>query len=253
MVALIAHGRLAALAEPDELRRQATGGDVIEIETDRAFDGSSLEGQPLVRGVSQASPRAMRVVVQDASAATPPIVSAITKTGTNVVKAGEYRLTFDEVFAELVGRHERRVNEQESAEVAHERNEDDARALVERELESRRADAVTTPLDQEAEDRELAEARSRTATTGPGEDTPRASLDETQLTPAGSADVRPARTLDDQARNLPPGDDLDGLPPADARPSEEVMPADPEARMDVESGLRPPPDEDTPRAREAGR
>ena len=33
MVALIAEGALVALAPPDDLRRQAMGGDVIEIET----------------------------------------------------------------------------------------------------------------------------------------------------------------------------------------------------------------------------
>ena len=39
-VALIADGRLIALAPPDELRRSALGGEVVEIETTRAFDGA---------------------------------------------------------------------------------------------------------------------------------------------------------------------------------------------------------------------
>ena len=43
-VALIAAGRLVALATPDELRRQAMGGDVVAIETATPFDG---DGPPL--------------------------------------------------------------------------------------------------------------------------------------------------------------------------------------------------------------
>ena len=38
MVALISGGRLIALATPEELRREAMGGDIVEIETTDAFD-----------------------------------------------------------------------------------------------------------------------------------------------------------------------------------------------------------------------
>jgi ABC-2 type transport system ATP-binding protein len=181
MVALIAQGRLAALAEPDELRRQATGGDIVEIETAKAFDGSVLEGEPTVRRVSQISPRGMRVVVADAGSAMPAIVSAINDAGAEVVKAGEYRLTFDEVFAELVGRNQRRVAEQESGAVAHERNADEARALVDRELDRRREATGTSRAAAPVEVAEAPEA-------------------------ARAADVGADRTMDDQARNLPPED-----------------------------------------------
>ena len=47
-VALIAEGRLIALATPDELRRLAVGGDVIEIETAARFDGMALAELPFV-------------------------------------------------------------------------------------------------------------------------------------------------------------------------------------------------------------
>src|SRR6202035_1643736 len=70
-VAVLARGRLIALAAPDELRRMALGGEVIEIQTGRAFDASTLEGLPGVRSVRQNTPRHFLVVADDAGVATP--------------------------------------------------------------------------------------------------------------------------------------------------------------------------------------
>ena len=102
-VALIATGRLVALATPDELRREAMGGDVVAIETAAAFDGGSLRSLPFVRRVRQDGPRSVTVVVDDAGTATPDVVEAI-RAETEVVSAREERPTFDEVFAILVER-----------------------------------------------------------------------------------------------------------------------------------------------------
>ena len=104
-VALIAEGRLVALATPTELRRMAAGGDVIEIETAERFDGLSLEGLPFVRRVRQDGPRHLTLVVDDAGRATPDAVDAITERGGEVVLAREARASFDDVFATLIGRH----------------------------------------------------------------------------------------------------------------------------------------------------
>jgi ABC-2 type transport system ATP-binding protein len=104
LVALIAGGQLIALAQPEELRRQATGGDIIEIETAGAFDVGVLKQLPHVSAVDQRGPRTVRVTVDDAGAATPDVVTAVTEAGGDVLSAREYRLSFDEVFAELVGR-----------------------------------------------------------------------------------------------------------------------------------------------------
>jgi ABC-2 type transport system ATP-binding protein len=107
-VALISDGHLVALAEPDELRREATGGDVIEIETAVAFDAPRLAGLPSVRSVSQSGPRTFRVTVDEAGAATPAVVEAIGEGGIDVVSASEYRPSFDEIFATLVARDRER-------------------------------------------------------------------------------------------------------------------------------------------------
>jgi ABC-2 type transport system ATP-binding protein len=104
-VALIAGGRLIAYAPPEELRRQATGGDIIEIETVRVVDASSFEALPGVVRVRQLQPRRIRVTVEDAATGLPGVVEAVGATGAEVASAQEQRISFDEVFAELVARH----------------------------------------------------------------------------------------------------------------------------------------------------
>jgi ABC-2 type transport system ATP-binding protein len=104
MVALIAEGHLIALDTPDDLRRKATGGDLIEVETAARFNASKLVALPHVRSVNQQTPRAFRVTVDDAGTATPDVVAAVAESGGEVVSAREIRLSFDEVFAELVSR-----------------------------------------------------------------------------------------------------------------------------------------------------
>jgi ABC-2 type transport system ATP-binding protein len=106
-VALIAHGRLLALATPDDLRREAVGGDMIEVETTDPFDGEVLRKLPEVRDVRTQGPRTFQVVVDEAGAATPAVVDAISEAGGDVAAAREVRPSFDDVFAELVERDAR--------------------------------------------------------------------------------------------------------------------------------------------------
>jgi ABC-2 type transport system ATP-binding protein len=103
-VALIADGRLLALATPDELRREALGGDVVEVETAALFDSEQIFRLPFVRGVRQDGPRRLSVVVDDAATAIPDVVQAIGSHGGEVVSAREVRPSFDDVFAALVER-----------------------------------------------------------------------------------------------------------------------------------------------------
>jgi ABC-2 type transport system ATP-binding protein len=103
-VALIAGGRLIALATPEELRHEAVGGDVVAVETTGLFDGAALTDLPFVRKVRQLGPRTLSIVVDDAGTATPAVVEAIAARGGEVASAREERPTFDDVFAELVER-----------------------------------------------------------------------------------------------------------------------------------------------------
>ncbi len=103
-VALIAGGRLLALATPDELRREVVGGDVVIVETAAMFDAATLAGLPFVREARQDGPRSLTVVVDDAGPALPDVVEAVSGRGGEVVSAREERASFDDVFARLVQR-----------------------------------------------------------------------------------------------------------------------------------------------------
>jgi ABC-2 type transport system ATP-binding protein len=105
-VAVLSGGRLIALAPPDDLRRMASGGDVIQIRTAAAFDASALEDLPGVREIQQHAPREFLVIANDAATATPRVVEAVDAAGGSVESSSEYRPTFDEVFSALVARAE---------------------------------------------------------------------------------------------------------------------------------------------------
>jgi ABC-2 type transport system ATP-binding protein len=103
-VAMIVGGRIVALAPPDELRRMATNGDLLEIETAAMYDGAGLQGLPGVRDIRQIGPRELRVVVDDAGTLLPLVVDRIKSSGVEVESAREQRLSFDDIFAILVAR-----------------------------------------------------------------------------------------------------------------------------------------------------
>lgn len=105
-VAVLSHAKLIALAPPDELRRMALGGEVIEIRTAGPFDALYLEHLAGVREVRQRAPREFLVIADDAATATPRVVEAIQAAGGSVVSSREYLPSFDEIFSTLVGRGE---------------------------------------------------------------------------------------------------------------------------------------------------
>jgi ABC-2 type transport system ATP-binding protein len=101
-VLLISDGNVVAAGTPDQLRRSALGGDVVDVETADPIDASVLRQVPGVQRIEQRGPTAIRVTVEDAATTIPEIVEAITGAGGEVASAGETRPSYDEVFALLV-------------------------------------------------------------------------------------------------------------------------------------------------------
>jgi ABC-2 type transport system ATP-binding protein len=104
-VALISTGELVALGAPDDLRRQALGGEVIEVVTAHPFEARSLPPIDGVVQVRQTGPREMLVIAEDAGRAGPLVVDAVDDAGGDVESSREYRPTFDEVFTSIVQSH----------------------------------------------------------------------------------------------------------------------------------------------------
>ncbi len=119
-VAVLSNSRLIALAPPQELRRMASGGDVIQVRTAAAFDGITLEQLPGIREVRQRAPRDFLVIADDGATATPRVVEAIQNAGGTVELTREYQPSFDEVFSTLVAREAGESAEEEQLE-PHER------------------------------------------------------------------------------------------------------------------------------------
>ncbi|HTI30049.1 MAG TPA: ABC transporter ATP-binding protein [Methylomirabilota bacterium] len=101
-VALIAEGRLVAMAPPEELRRRAIGGQAIEVETEAPFDPSALADLPEVLGVRPIGVTTFLATVDDAGSAMPVVVESVAAHGGAVESAREYRPSFDDVFATLL-------------------------------------------------------------------------------------------------------------------------------------------------------
>jgi ABC-2 type transport system ATP-binding protein len=106
-VALVAGGRLLAEGTPSELRRQAFGGDVVDVVApDLQWTAANdLSRLPAVRRVEQAAPGRVRLLVDDAARAAPELVRALERSGYHVEQAATTQPSFDEVFTLLVHRH----------------------------------------------------------------------------------------------------------------------------------------------------
>ena len=152
-VALIAEGRLIAFASPEELRRRAFGGQLLEVETSDPVDADRLQTDVAVDEVRRIGPRRLQVLSQDAATATPAVIAGAEAQGATVTSIHEARPSFDEVFALLV-----RGSESEEARASAEAS---SNGLPRHEA----ALAPLPPADDAGDDRDLPPAM--TTTRGP--------------------------------------------------------------------------------------
>ena len=118
LVALIAEGRVLAFGTPEELRKQALGGDVVEVTMKGLFDVSALHEATGVLGVNQTGPRTFELIVEDAGTATPETVQLMGAAGVEIESIREIRPTFEDVFTRLVERDQERREQAEPASAA---------------------------------------------------------------------------------------------------------------------------------------
>jgi ABC-2 type transport system ATP-binding protein len=111
VVALISGGRLIAHGTPDELRHQAFGGDVVEVEMAALYDAATLTRPEGVRDVRQTGPKTFQLIVDDAGTASADMLQTMARSGGEVEAVREIRPSFEDVFARLVER-DREVRKQ---------------------------------------------------------------------------------------------------------------------------------------------
>ncbi len=117
-VALMSEGRLIAFGTPDELRRKAFGGEVLEVTTEGMFDAATLRQSPGVSHVRQTGPRSFQLVVDNAGTATADAAQALAEAGAEAASIREIRPSFEEVFTSLVEASRSGVLETEPADAA---------------------------------------------------------------------------------------------------------------------------------------
>jgi ABC-2 type transport system ATP-binding protein len=103
-VALMDEGRMVALGSPDELRRKALGGEVIDVVSE-GFTPESLDAVrslPGVRRVESISLYNLRAYVDSAGDGLPHVLNALEGCGVEITSAQEYAPSFDEVFVRLL-------------------------------------------------------------------------------------------------------------------------------------------------------
>ena len=103
-VALISGGRLIAFGGPEDLRRDALGGDVVEVTMAGAYDSAAFARTEGVRGVRQTGAQTFELVVDDAATATAEAVQTMSTEAGQVQAVREIRPSFEDVFAHLVER-----------------------------------------------------------------------------------------------------------------------------------------------------
>lgn len=103
-VGLMYDGALIAVGNPYNLRRQAFGGDIVEISIERPPDRylDQLAQLPGVRATEERGDAPLRITVEDAKGTIPLLLDAVEHSGATVRSVAQYQPTFDEVFIRLI-------------------------------------------------------------------------------------------------------------------------------------------------------
>ncbi|MET0144349.1 MAG: ABC transporter ATP-binding protein [Ilumatobacteraceae bacterium] len=108
-VGLLSDGELLLVDTPENLRKAAFDGEVVDIELSRAVAETELQELARVDGVlsgpESVSARVWRVVVDDADAAIDRLDDVLARLQLPVIEAREHVVDFDEAFVRVIERH----------------------------------------------------------------------------------------------------------------------------------------------------
>jgi ABC-2 type transport system ATP-binding protein len=106
-VAVLREGQVLTIDTPDGLRRQAFGGELLDLETVDSLPGEEVDALLRLPGISDVratdrSRRSHRLVVEDADAAISTVRGRLESRGVDVVALRQDLPSFDDVFVALV-------------------------------------------------------------------------------------------------------------------------------------------------------
>lgn len=105
LVGILAEGRLLTVDSPEELRRRAFGGEVVDVTLARPVQATSIEEIAHIAGASsydRLDPNRIRLVVTSASDVSPKITSWSSQNGNRIESVDQHLPPFDDVFVELI-------------------------------------------------------------------------------------------------------------------------------------------------------
>jgi ABC-2 type transport system ATP-binding protein len=107
MVGVMREGRLIAVDTPQNLRRQAYGGDTLTMEAAQPFAMAVVEQMaelPFIKQkpIRMLGPTTVRVIVDDAATAIPELLTWAQTQGLKVLSVEPSTPIFEDVFVELI-------------------------------------------------------------------------------------------------------------------------------------------------------
>jgi ABC-2 type transport system ATP-binding protein len=111
LVGLLSEGALLGIDTPDNLRRAAFAGEVIDVEFSSRVEAADLAPITALDVVlappEEIEPRKWRIVVRDADTGEQELATAIQQSGLAVVDIQEHTVDFDEAFVRVIERSRR--------------------------------------------------------------------------------------------------------------------------------------------------
>jgi ABC-2 type transport system ATP-binding protein len=104
-VAVLANGRMLAFETPEELRRTAFEGELVDVMFGSPVDQATVESLNEAIGartLERLDPRTVRLVVDDAGTAGPAIARWGDHSGVPIEESEAYVPSFDDVFVAVV-------------------------------------------------------------------------------------------------------------------------------------------------------
>ena len=105
VVAVMANGRIVALAPPDQLRRRAFGGDIVDLRPERGWftpeEVAKLGTESFVVRAERTADGA-RLIVEDAAMDTPRLVDVVREMDIGAVGVDQLTPNYDDIFVSIM-------------------------------------------------------------------------------------------------------------------------------------------------------
>lgn len=107
-IALLSEGRMVEWGAPEDLRRRAFGGELVDVTFAEVVTWpviERIEAAVGARGSDSLGPRSVRFTVEDAGSAVPLITTVADEANVEVIEAERVVPEFDDVFVRIVDSH----------------------------------------------------------------------------------------------------------------------------------------------------